>query len=195
MLFKRIMAYIIDIMLIILVTSGLSNLHFLNPNYEAYYEASEKYMEAYEKALNETDLTFINSEEFRDLSYNLQKVNTSNGIIEIVVYILYFVGFQIWTNGQTLGKKLMKIRIESDASDKLKWYQLLLRTIIIYNIWLAALNLVLINVLSKSLFINVYDVISVISNVVLYGSLLIIILRKDNKGLHDLMAKTKVVNV
>lgn len=193
MIFKRAVAYIIDLLIIILFTSSLSQVRFLNPNYEEYYEASEKYLEAYQKALNETDLNFINSDEYTELSYNVQKYNTSNGIIEIIVYILYFVGFQLWTNGQTLGKKLMKIKIQSDNKGKIKWYQLLLRSVIIYNIWLSLINLILINVISKTMFLNVYEVIGVISNVIFYCSLLLIILRKDNKGLHDIASKTVVV--
>ena len=50
-------------------------------------------------------------EESNDISYDLMKATYISSIAGIVVYILYFVVFQAYNNGQTLGKKWLKLQV------------------------------------------------------------------------------------
>lgn len=190
---RRLSAYIIDLIFIILLTSLIVQIRFLNPNFEEYYEASEKYSEFYNNAIKENDLNFMNSYEYKEINYDLQKNGISNTIIEIIIYIAYFTGFQLWNKGQTLGKKIMKIKIVSNPdNEKLKWYQLLLRSIIIYNLVFTVISLILICIVNKKTYIEINNILELIASSIFYLNAFFIILRNDNRGLHDIIGKTKV---
>ena len=46
-----------------------------------------------------------------DNSYQLSKETGLTNIVTIVVYVLYFIVYQMYMNGQTIGKRIMKIRV------------------------------------------------------------------------------------
>lgn len=193
MLVRRMMAYIIDFIFIIFFISLLTQIRFINPKFEENLEVSNAYLEIYEKALAENDMSFMNSKEYQSITYEMEKTSISTTIIEIVCYIAYFVGFQIWNKGQTLGKKLMRIKVINNNKEVLNIKNLLLRTIILYNIYIEIILLVLLICLTQNNYIKVSGIITNIASIIYYISILMIILRKDNRGLHDLIAKTKVV--
>lgn len=193
MTFKRIIAYFIDMIFVMLLVSMLNQIRFLNPNFEQYYDANNRYMEIYTNAVEEGNLNFMNSDEYKNVTYDLQRSSVSNSIIEIVVYIGYFVVFQIFNKGQTLGKKVIKIKVVDNKDKELKWPQLLLRTVILCGIYSQVLVLILLFILNKSTYGTVYNILTMITNVVFYVSVLMMILRKDNRSLHDIIAGTKVI--
>lgn len=194
MIMRRIFAYLIDLIFIILVTTMLAQIRILNPNFENYYDASSRYQEMYENAIEERDYTFLNSEEYKNILYEIKVSSVSNSIIEIVVYIAYFVGFQLWNKGQTLGKKLFKIKVVSKDDKPVKWFQLLVRTIIIYSVYIEIISIFLVLCFSQNTYVRILDILNIIPTIIIYGSLLMIILRKDGRGIHDVLTKTKVVD-
>ena len=98
--FRRICAYAIDYIFIILLSTMVSGIRFLNPSYDNYVSAYDEYATMYEK-IADGDLELVNSNEFKDIYYNLDKYSVSVSISTIVIYLLYFVGFQKWNHNQT----------------------------------------------------------------------------------------------
>lgn len=193
MIAKRMLAYIIDFTFIIFLTSLIAQIRFINPNFEENIEASNAYLVMYEEALAKNDLSIMNSKEYQNAVYEMEKTSISTTIVEIVCYVAYFVGFQLWNKGQTLGKKIMRLKVINNDKEVIKVKNLLLRTIILYNIYIEIILLVLLLCLTQNNYIKVSGVITNIASIMYYISILMIILRKDNKGLHDIIAKTKVV--
>ena len=70
--FRRICAYALDYIFIILLTTMISGIRFLNPNYDEYVSAYNEYSEIYDD-LVDGNLDIVNSTEFKNVYYNLYK--------------------------------------------------------------------------------------------------------------------------
>lgn len=68
---KRIVAYLIDYLVITLISSALVYITFINPRYDEYVETSQAYNEVlqkyYDKEIDANELT----EQTKELSYEL----------------------------------------------------------------------------------------------------------------------------
>lgn len=193
MLARRFISYIIDIVFVSLLAGLLLQIRFLNPNYDNYYEINAKLMEIYEDAAKTKDFDILNSEEFTNLNYELKKGSLISSIIELIVFLGYFVGFQIWNKGQTLGKKLVRLKLVDKTDKEAKWYQALIRTMVLYNLYAGIISMVLINLLNKNIFIQIDGYLSYITSFIFYASALMILLRSDGRGIPDFLAGTKII--
>lgn len=109
--FKRIGAYAIDYIFIVLFLTMLNQIRFLNPTFDEYAETYSEYMEIYEDLSVDNAIEIAKSEEYQKINYNLSKYSISISCLSIAVYLAYFVGFQKWNKNQTLGKKLFNIEV------------------------------------------------------------------------------------
>ena len=191
--FRRISAYLIDYLFIFLIITMLSQIRVLNPTYDEYYEAYDRYMEIYDDLSVDNALEIAESVEYQEVNYDLSRYSVSISIISLVVYLAYFVGFQKWNKNQTLGKKMFNIEVVSNDGKSASWLQILLREVIIYNIVWEILAIISIFVFNYEGYMIASSVLSLIAGIILWVSVLFIIFRKDGRGLHDIIAKTKVV--
>ena len=191
--FRRISAYLIDYLFIFLIITMLSQIRVLNPTYDEYYEAYDRYMEIYDDLSVDNALEIAESAEYQEVNYDLSRYSVSISIISLVVYLAYFVGFQKWNKNQTLGKKMFNIEVVSNDGKSASWLQILLREVIIYNIVWEILVIISIFVFNYEGYMIASSVLSLIAGIILWVSVLFIIFRKDGRGLHDIIAKTKVV--
>ena len=242
-LFKRFLAYFIDMAVIMIIAQSISGVTFINKqlsNYNKYYDNYTDYVFNYADFKNKLDDYFddkkITEKEYNKLSekyedyksildkyyddntitkseYNkiIKKVDNvyqkqykkyyylieKNSICYFVVYIVavlgYFIGFNKLTDGQTLGKKLLRLRVTNVNGGKVTWWQYLLRTILLYQPIYYIARLIGVFMLDAS---GYYTLTNVFYNIQYYLEFLIIItlmIRHDGRGLHDLVASTKVV--
>ena len=193
MIFKRIGAYAIDYLFIFLLLTMLSQIRFLNPTYDLYMENYDKYLDIMDNVSSENVLDIINDSEYQEVNYNLSKYSVSVSIISIVLYLTYFVGFQKWNKNQTLGKKLFNISVKNKKDDSSpSWGQMFLRTIILYNILFEIFLIISLYIFNASSYMIISNIITILAAIVFYVNVFFIIFRKDNAGIHDLIAKTKV---
>ena len=192
---KRIGAYIIDVVIVFLVTSVLINTKFINPridNYTKHYEEYTKLMEDYDQEKITDD---IFKEKITELNYDLANDSLISSGITIGIYLAYFAFFQYFNNGQTIGKKIFKLQTVSNNAKKLNIGHYLLRSLILNNIIFQILLIIGIFVFSKTFYYDYSSVVSFIESLVETIILIMVILRKDNRGLHDIIAGTKVVDL
>ena len=193
MIFKRVGAYAIDYLFIFLLLTMLSQIRFLNPTYDLYMENYDKCLDIMDNVSSENVLDIINDSEYQEVNYNLSKYSVSVSIISIVLYLTYFVGFQKWNKNQTLGKKLFNIFVKNKKDDSSpSWGQMFLRTIILYNILFEIFLIISLYIFNASEYMLVSNIITILAAIVFYANVFFIIFRKDNAGIHDLIAKTKV---
>lgn len=190
---QRLGAYIIDYIFILLLITLLGQLRFLNPTFDEYYKTYDESMEMINNTNEEDIFKLLESEEYSLANYNLAKYSVSISIISIIVYLGYFVGFQKWNKNQTLGKKLFNIEVASIENTDVKWWQILLREIIIYNLIAEILYVILILFLNVNSYFMISNIILAISSLISLINVILILFRKDGRGLHDLLAKTIVV--
>lgn len=193
---KRLFAYLIDIMIVGFVASALANIDVINPYINEYLESYEKFSEKLSSINGENANEVISSDAFILQYKSTLKYSIYSTGISFVCYILYFVGFQKWNKNQTVGKKIMKLKIiNKDNSDNVNVWQYLIRTFVLYNLIFGSINVCLSLWLNNKLFFTMSMIVSIIGYVITYLCYAMILFRKDGKGLHDLISKTEVVEV
>lgn len=190
---RRIGAYLIDYIFIVLFLTMLNQIRFLNPTYDEYVKTYDSYMEIYNELTVDNSLDIIKSEEFQKINYDLSRYSISMSIISLIVYLAYFVGFQKWNNNQTLGKKMFNIQVASKDDQNVKWWQMLVRYLIVYNIGIEILLIICLLLFEYKSYLIISVALNLLASVIFYIVVFMIILRKDGRGLHDLIAGTKIV--
>ncbi len=194
---NRILAYLLDILLVYVIISFAVSIKFINPNYDKYIEEYEKYSEI----LSETETENMNKivDELKDSFYYISKYGVSYNIVSSVILLLYFGVFQKYNKGQTLGKKIMKIKVvDNNSNENSTLIQHLIRSILLQFIYVGGiipmlLNSILVYFLNSQAYLYCYFAIVMIFMIFNIISFFFIIFRKDKRGLHDLLAGTKVV--
>lgn len=189
---KRIIAFVIDIVIVSLVVS-LINLLPLDPYKDKYKDAYEKYNEVVQKSTEDEKNDY--KDEIIELNYEVYKYRTYSSMFSATALILYFGVLPLVMNGQTLGKKIMKLRVVNNNEKKLNFWKYLIRIVILNNIWLSLINVGAVYVVSGVKFYYVTYVISMLSSLIYMLNLIMVMFRKDNRGLHDMVAGTKVILV
>lgn len=244
---NRVFAYAVDLLILLLVSSILTNISFLNPqlkNYNKYYGQLSDYAKEYNSFVSDLEKYYKDGElseenytklienhkkyeenlskyyedsklskkeykklesevekdyqkKYEDLAYKIAKNSSISSAIYIIVTILYFGIFNLITDGQTLGKKLFKLKIVSSVSDDSKpnIVSYLIRSVLLYNTIYYLVSLIGIYTLNKE---NYYLITNIVYQIQYYIQIIIIcmvMLRTDGRGLHDILAKTKVISI
>ena len=189
--YKRVLAYLVDIMIISFVSLLLTyfvptseNYNKLNKEFEALtidYRNQEVTMEEY-------------LEKGTDINYQLNKEGVPQTIVSTVLSIIYFVVLAYFMNGETLGKKLMKIKITSNNDKKLTMNNYLIRALVIDSVLMNIITIITILLFSKDIYLTSYNIISYVFSFVYIVSLAMILFSKNGRGLQDILANTKVIS-
>ncbi len=186
---KRVVAYIIDYFIVALIASLFARVQILNPQYDEYMKEYQNYTESLKEIMTDES----GAEKLESMSYDLAKKSININIISLVVSVIYFVGFQFINKGQTLGKKILKLKLIDTENEKLRFYQVLLNSAVINNLVTTGLTILFITYMSKATYLKYSQVLQLLEIGLLLGSLAFMIMRNDGRGLHDLLAKTNVV--
>lgn len=189
---QRLGAYLIDMFLIFLISSIVTMPFTSSNNYEKLSEEANSVVEEYTNGKIDMN-TYMN--RVSSISYDMARETGLSSIIMIAVYVLYFIVYQYYNKGQTIGKKLMKIRIESVDSEQLSINVMLVRAFIINSILVNLIVLTISILGNRDVYTTGVSIFQLIQYVVLFVIALMVLSRKDKRGLHDIICHTKVVNV
>lgn len=191
--FRRLCAYVIDLVVISLISTLFLKIEFINPNYDKYEKVYEDYLNYVSDI---TDINQIqNDTKITDYSYDLAKYGIASSIITLVVTALYFGGFQYLNKGQTLGKNVCKIKVVNNENKAPKFYQILLRSVLINSLLVTLINILAVAFASKTMYFKIIQYTQLLDTTIICVSFILMMFREDGKGLHDLLAGTKVVFV
>lgn len=126
--------------------------------------------------------------------YRLNKQGISNSIITLICTLLYFGIVQYLLKGQTIGKKLLKLKVISITEKKLTIWTYLLRSLIVNNVLLNTISIIFLTVASKKVYNAANTVLSSIVSLLEAAIIFTVLTRSDGRGLHDLLFKTKVLS-
>lgn len=188
--FPRLIAYIIDIILVSIICTGIMFLIPKNDNYDKYVAEYKNIQADYIEGNIKSD-EYINKSV--DIVYDIDYSNVIATITEAILIILYFVVFQYYNKGQTVGKKLLKLRVVSVDDRNLTINQIAIRALIINSILINILIIAAILFVGRSYYYYVSSALQFISVILVFVTLVMILFRKDGRGLHDMLAKTKVI--
>ncbi len=191
MFFKRLIAYFIDMLIVVVASSMLASISYLNPQLDKYNEIYESFEET-AKEYNDKKIEMSEYQnKIKEYNYDLDRNSIVSSSISIILITIYFVIFQKYNNGQTLGKKLMKIKIESNASIG----KYLIRSLILYNLGINLIKILFVLLLSKENYMLASNILYVGALIIETTIVIMVCTRKDNRGLHDLAAGTNVIEV
>ena len=206
--FKRIMAYCIDLLIISILVSLLSNINFLNPQREKYQKVAAEYnyyADEMRESLGNTSKIEFNSiinDEYIAYMYDLQYYGMSYTIIEIVTVLLYFTLFPKFNHNQTIGKRLLKIKVvNSDNSEKVSIWKFLARgalipiftNIILYNTITSIINFGIMFVFKPKMYLYANIIITLVFCAFCYADIIFMLANKNELSLHDKITRTKVI--
>lgn len=188
---KRICAYLIDLIFVTLLASVVALIFIDNTKYQG---ESEELMDITKKYTSGEISKEEYTKQFDELNYFMTKDSVGVTIVNCSVSLVYFVILCYFCHGITLGKYLMKLRIVSSNGKKLNMGHYLIRALFINLILSNVVSVVLVTTLSKDSFVSIYPKVSNVFTVFILATILFIMYRNDGRGLHDLMANTKIVS-
>lgn len=187
--YERLASYIIDFLI---VSSLLSIICYKLPdNSNTYIEEINTIYESYtNNEITPTDF----ADKYLDIVYNEEKKDILTPTISVILTIGYFIVFQYLNNGQTLGKKILKIQVVDKNTNKppsiLKGT---IRTIFILNIASNIITIILRTCVDKNTYLITSTILSLFNWIFLVITIVLMISKSSCRGLHDLMANTIVI--
>ncbi len=193
-IFKRIAAYLLDVLIVFLLSSMLSAVLPNNDKINAKSDEALNILDEFMQSVDEGDTTAMDeiAEQIDDINYDVQKLSIYSTLSTAVLYFLYFIVFESYNNGQTLGKRLLKIEVNDKDGQNASFRQILIRGLILYPIVLDVLNVVLISTLAKSTYLNWSSTLMMLYYCVFLLCFFTMLFKK--RGLHDLLAGTVVLD-
>ena len=188
---RRINAFIIDFIIVAFIAAIFSDFAIINPYYDEYYEVFESYNEFVNNSFDFNNEDYLN--EIKNYTYDISRYGVYFTIISCVVCILYYTICQYFTGGKTLGKSIFKIKIVGKNNKKPNFFQIIVRTLMVNSIFVYLISIFSIFLLSKNNCFIVLSFVEVIDYLILFLSFIMIVFRKDGRGLHDIISGTKVV--
>lgn len=203
--YRRISAFLIDIFLVTFISTIFSSISYVNPFIGNYKVAYDEYREIYKSESESvlTNPTIKNVVDYSNkMSKQIYKIDYSmlfNNIYYLVFSFLYFVLFAYFTNGQTLGKKLFKLKVVRQDGEKVKLSNLILRTLLSgssifmgVNI-IGVIQLLLLMIPQNQVYFYAILFSSMFSYVIeIIG--LVLLFSKEHRSLDDIIGSTKVID-
>ena len=187
---KRLLAYVIDLLIIGLcfgpivmsiekdenlmkLRSELNIVNELRANKE--YKASEHF------------------ERYTVITQQIDQECIIYKVLNIIFILGYFTILPYFWNGQTIGKRVMKIKVMSEEDEKVTIVNYLIRNLI-NGLGHMILILLFLYLLPNKMYFAVQLILSFIQIILVMTSIYMILYRKDKRGLHDVFSGTKVVS-
>lgn len=189
--YKRVLAYLVDVMIISFVSLLLT---YFVPTSENYNKLNKEFENLTIDYRNQEVTMEEYLEKGTDINYQLNKEAVPQTIVSTVLSIIYFVVLAYFMNGETLGKKLMKIKITSNNDKKLTMNNYLIRALVIDSVLMNIITIITILLFSKDIYLTSYNIISYVFSFVYIVSLAMILFSKNGRGLQDILANTKVIS-
>lgn len=184
---RRVVAFLIDVIILYLFSTVVTA-------FVPTFGDIQEYTSQLNDVLEEMTKEDVNEEQLiqktNDIAYNVSKATYLYQITTITIYILYFVVYQKKKNGQTIGKRKMKIVVKKKDNSELRYDDLLKRGSLLYGF---LTNIIMLGVLlfaSKSIYFATNNLLIYVQ----YAIFIVCILTTAFKGvgLHDKFANTVV---
>lgn len=188
---QRFVAFMIDLILVSFITSLVTAIIPTNSSIDKLYDQQVKIVENY-TAGKITMQEYVN--QLVDINYDIAKQTGIITLVSIAISLLYYALYVYKNDGQSIGKKMMKIKIQKKDKDKeLTMNDLLFRTMILQGTLVSIIGFCTILFLDKDTYLATNSLLNLIQYSILIISFFLIAFTKERQGLHDMVAKTEVV--
>mgnify|MGYP000854356902 FL=1 len=188
---QRFVAFMIDLILVSFITSLVTAIIPTNSSIDKLYDQQVKIVENY-TAGKITMQEYVN--QLVDINYDIAKQTGIITLVSIAISLLYYVLYVYKNDGQSIGKKMMKIKIQKKDKDKeLTMNDLLFRTMILQGTLVSIIGFCTILFLDKDTYLATNSLLNLIQYSILIISFFLVAFTKERQGLHDMVSKTEVV--
>ena len=189
---KRFFAFMIDMLIVTFIATAFAQIDIINPTKAEYETLSTEYMNLIEGSNGSVEM--LTSENMLNITYQLNCYGIYISAINLVFIIIYFVLFQYFNDGKTIGKALFKIKVISKDNKKLKLSQILVRSLLVNSIITTGALIICLALLNKESYLNVSSYIQMVDMGIIFLCIGMVIMRDDGVGFHDLLAGTRVID-
>ncbi|HPF82801.1 MAG TPA: RDD family protein [Bacilli bacterium] len=133
--------------------------------------------------------------QYADLMYMLDKEEVMVNVFNVIFIIILYIIIPFITGGSTIGKKLLRIKVVKNNGDKLNLNEYFLRSLLINYLGYLLVTLALIFIVNSFSYFIIGLILILFEILLVIISAFMILYRHDKRGLHDLIAHTKVVNI
>lgn len=191
---RRFLAYITD-MIILGIVITFSLMLFSNGNTKNLEALNSGVSELNEQLLEEeiTIENYIN--RYADLNYKIDKMEVIDNTLNALYIILLFIYIPFLLHGQTIGMKLTRIRIVKDSGKSSTLNDYLFRSILIYTLGYLIITLAVVYIVPSIMYFLISSILLILEFLLVFISTFMILYRHDQKGLHDILTKTKVIKI
>lgn len=187
--FQRLMAFLIDSLIVILLTSFISGFFVNSKKVDKLSNDVIDLVEKYSKNQINTNKYIA---EYVNLTYDLAQENGPIVIVEVLLGIGFYIIVPLYSSGQSIGKKLLKIKIISDNGE-LSSNQLVFRSFIANSLLVDILSLIFLLFVSKTMYFYLLGLFKMIQYIITVISILFVIYSKKGLAIHDKLVHTRVV--
>ena len=188
---KRLFAYLIDF---VLLTTIVTIINCVLPTTTKQVEINKE-LDSLQQDLLDGEID--NKQYFDGYKKLLPELDKSNMAINVcnLVFILgYFIIILVVNNGQTLGKKILKIKIEK-IDGNLTIRDMVIRNFITTSLLQLMISSTLVYIVNNDIYYNLSIFVSLLQILLVIITSFMIIYRKDEKGVQDLITGTQVIEV
>ena len=187
---QRFVAFMIDWFLVSALTTLVTTFIPTNGTIDKLYDQQTKIIENY-TSQKITMEEYVN--QLVDISYDIAKQTGIATLVGIAISLLYYVLYVYKNDGQTIGKKMMKIKIKKKNDDQLTMNDLLFRTMILQGTLVSIIGFCTILFLDKDTYLATNSLLNLVQYSILLVSFFLIAFTKEKQGLHDKLVGTIVV--
>lgn len=187
---NRALAYFIDMLLFIIVilicTTFLKsnqNVAVLNLELDTINELALNH----EISIN----TYLN--RYADIMHNLDQEKVMINLINCIFIMGYFVMLPYFFEGRTLGKKILGLKVKRRDGELLMLSDLIIRNLIINGLGFMLISLCILYIAPSMIYFIIATLLGILQILLVIVSVFMVIYRKDNRGLHDVLSETMVV--
>lgn len=171
--------------------------------YKAIVDSTKNYKDVFreikedEKASDWSSImTTELSNKFQDnisrLSYEANRKMTVVNIITVIVYILYFGVFEFITGGQTLFKKIFKLRTLNTDGTKVSLVKEIIRSVLICELVFIVFDIFAVRAPYQK-YIKIDHIVDYVKYFYELAFIVVMMMRDDTRSIHDLILGTKVI--
>ena len=162
-------------------------------NIKEYYEDNKISQGEYKKIVNELNEDY--STIANNYTYKLNKLGSFNSIITLICTLLYFGLFQYLLKGQTIGKKILKLKVVSASNKKINILNYILRSLIVNDVLLNGVGVIFLLTTSKKVYLQANNILGILISISEAIIIFLVVSRDDHRGLHDLLFNTQVIDL
>ncbi|MDD6941164.1 MAG: RDD family protein [Bacilli bacterium] len=187
---QRFVAFLLDIFILSSIASLISYPFLDAKSIDKLNKNSSEVIEKYTTGEIDMD-TYV--DEVKGISYQLSQKQGVVSLVTLFLAVLYFIVYQYYNNGQTIGKKLMKIKVVSSTDKEITMNSFIFRSLIVNSILVDMISFAIVIFGNETVYFYGVAICGIIKYTLLLICGFMVMWSKSGLGLHDRIAHTTVV--